>query len=215
MKTTLRFPIALSLLALTLLLLSTTSLYRWGNVEQIALQPIGSIVDKDVMMQTKWALEMKLNKKITLLPPIPLRHRWLDQSKGIRYDAEEIIQTLNTKKYKAFDKIIGYTEADIFKYRMINKECEFASLELEDAWGVFGLGSRPGRACIVSSYRLSDAEDTTTCKRLLNVTLHEIGHTVGLQHCNNKQCVMYGNYHGMEDLDHIKGQYCLHCREKM
>ena len=97
MKTTLRFPIALSLLALTLLLLSTTSLYRWGNVEQIALQPIGSIVDKDVMMQTKWALEMKLNKKITLLPPIPLRHRWLDQSKGIRYDAEEIIQTLNTR----------------------------------------------------------------------------------------------------------------------
>lgn len=74
-------------------------------------------------------------------------------------------------------------------------------------WGVMGLGYRPGRACVISTYRLKNKNKK---EQLLKVTMHEIGHTFNLPHCNNKTCLMR-DAEGGNPLDEEK-DFCNHCK---
>lgn len=50
--------------------------------------------------------------------------------------------------------------------------------------GIMGLGFRPGKACIASSFRIRDK------KNFFKVVIHELGHTTGLPHCPETTCFM-------------------------
>jgi archaemetzincin len=75
-------------------------------------------------------------------------------------------------------------------------------------WGVMGLGFCPGNACVVSTFRLSKAEKQ---EQLFKVAIHELGHTQGLPHCEEKTCFMRdaegGNPTGEEK------EFCPHCKD--
>ena len=70
-----------------------------------------------------------------------------------------------------------------------------------------GLGFEPGNACVVSTYRLSR---NNLLNQLDKLTLHELGHTQGLPHCNKKECFMRdaegGNYFDEET------SFCQSCK---
>ncbi|MFL5740421.1 MAG: matrixin family metalloprotease [Flavisolibacter sp.] len=56
-------------------------------------------------------------------------------------------------------------------------------------WGIMGLGFCPGKSCVASDFRLS----VTPGERLIQlfkVSIHELGHTQGLSHCEVKSCFM-------------------------
>ncbi len=50
-----------------------------------------------------------------------------------------------------------------------------------------GFGYNPGNACVVSSFRLSKANQQ---EQFYKVAIHELGHTQGLPHCEEKTCFM-------------------------
>ena len=50
-----------------------------------------------------------------------------------------------------------------------------------------GLGYCPGKACIASTYRLSENKRK---QQFFKVAIHELGHTEGLAHCPEKTCFM-------------------------
>lgn len=54
-------------------------------------------------------------------------------------------------------------------------------------WGVMGLGYRPGRACVASAFRLNKEQKL---QQFFKVSIHELGHTQGLDHCEVKICFM-------------------------
>lgn len=54
-------------------------------------------------------------------------------------------------------------------------------------WGVMGLGFCPGKACVVSTFRLTKSD---LLSQLFKVSIHELGHTQGLDHCPVKTCFM-------------------------
>lgn len=91
-------------------------------------------------------------------------------SSKTRYEANKIL-----KKYNSSKNVLILTEKDI-AYNNVTREIK--------EWGIFGLGYRPGKTCVVSTFRLKrDATNAKFKERLLKVCLHEIGHNLGLPHC--------------------------------
>lgn len=85
---------------------------------------------------------------------------------------------------------------------------------------VFGEAQVGGRAAVVSTLRLKQKfyglpdDPELTRLRLLKETLHEIGHTYGLHHCQDWQCVMHTS-NTVDEID-IKGDFfCNSCRKSI
>jgi archaemetzincin len=82
---------------------------------------------------------------------------------------------------------------------------------------VFGEAQMHGRCAVVSYYRHMQSfyglpdDIALTKERLVKTAIHEIGHTLGLTHCDDYDCVMAAS-HSVEWLD-VKGSaLCANCR---
>jgi len=84
---------------------------------------------------------------------------------------------------------------------------------------VFGEAQLGGSSAIVSLCRLDEAfyglprRQKLLAERLLTEALHELGHTFGLRHCDDWECVMASS-HSVERID-LKHSYCDDCRAEV
>jgi len=82
---------------------------------------------------------------------------------------------------------------------------------------VFGEAQLDGSAAVVSSYRLDDTlyglppNPSLLQDRLLKEAVHELGHTFGLIHCFNQECVMHSSS-AVEEIDLKSSAFCRNCR---
>jgi archaemetzincin len=81
---------------------------------------------------------------------------------------------------------------------------------------VFGEAQLSGSCAVVSLHRLRDefyglpVREDLMRERLVKEAVHELGHTFGLQHCDDWRCVMTSS-HGVERVD-VKGtDFCSLC----
>jgi archaemetzincin len=85
---------------------------------------------------------------------------------------------------------------------------------------VFGEAQLGGACAVVSLYRLREEfyglpeNQALLEERLLKETLHEIGHTLGLPHCDDWRCIMSPS-HVVERLDLKQIAVCSACRLSM
>lgn len=81
---------------------------------------------------------------------------------------------------------------------------------------VFGEAQVGGRLAIVSYHRLRQAfyglapDPELLRERLVKECLHEIGHTFGLHHCGDYECIMASAY-SVERIDIRLAKYCSDC----
>lgn len=75
---------------------------------------------------------------------------------------------------------------------------------------IFGLANPLRRIALVSTYRLSGPKLE---ERLAKEVVHETGHLLGLDHCENSHCVMYFS-NTIEDTDNKRMWLCEICRNK-
>lgn len=81
---------------------------------------------------------------------------------------------------------------------------------------VFGEAQFSGRAAIVSLQRLGNEfyglpkDSDLLRQRLAKEIVHELGHTFGLYHCRQFECVMRSSTY-VEEIDLKKIEFCRHC----
>jgi archaemetzincin len=109
----------------------------------------------------------------------PLPRGALYAARG-RYRAEKLLDHLATLHEGAF-RVLGVTAADISTTKG----------NVAD-WGILGLASLDGRACVLSSFRCrrSARDGGHVAERLGKTSVHELGHTFGLAHCKTLGCLM-------------------------
>lgn len=163
----------------------------------VYIQPLGE-VDEVYSNHLKQSVETFYGYECVIKPSLPLTDDLLAKSQ-LRYDASKILV-----KYLSNRNLLLITEKDIAHY----KSTEFPE------WGIFGLGFRPGKTCVVSTYRLQrNVTQAQFLERLKKVALHEIGHNLGLDHCtNHPECMMHDANGTIKQVDKEKVWFCDRCR---
>jgi archaemetzincin len=123
--------------------------------------------------------------------------KFLDQDRQ-QYNAIKIMETFQNQKS---GKLILLTDVDLF---------------IPIFTFVFGLAKLGGQTGIVSIYRLNNVyyglpeDKELLTERTVKEIIHELGHLLGLKHCDNYKCVMTSST-VVDELDIKSSSYCNKC----
>lgn len=80
---------------------------------------------------------------------------------------------------------------------------------------VFGLARPADRTAVIALARLVYHGDAASHRqRILKEAVHELGHTFGLGHCPNPNCVMHFS-NTLADTDRKGSRFCADCRRRL
>lgn len=160
-----------------------------------------STIDKNLKAELLQNIAATYTCKVTELRGVATLPKAAYYPPRNRYKAAALLTYLNT--YAGYDKIIGITTKDISTTK-----------GAIDDWGVMGLGSCPGKSCVISTYRMRTPNRLLFNDRFIKVGLHELGHTMGLQHCTySRTCFMEAAEGTIKSVDGETRFLCPHCKK--
>jgi archaemetzincin len=142
--------------------------------------------------------------------PVRARNRWFDPeaaydlSRG-QYNSRLMLKLLLADPATPATRVIGVTSVDLFTPVLTY---------------VFGEAQLNGRAAVVSCHRFQPeayglgANEALLFARLETETVHELGHTFGLLHCNDVDCVMHASTY-VEEIDLKSASFCTVCLRQL
>jgi archaemetzincin len=170
----------------------------------IYITPLGNVPPDYVNFVKKSIIDF-FHYQVVINPQQSLSADLKNSEQG-RYVADKILNKYNSKK-----NTLVLTTVDI-----VTKNEQRGIKE----WGVFGLGYRPGKTCVVSTFRLNKGKVKVSNEkfllRLKKICIHEIGHNLGLEHCtNNKVCLMNDARGLISQVDMETLDFCNVCKKKI
>ena len=118
-----------------------------------------------------------------------------------QYHSTEILGCLQRLVTAQTWRVLGVTENDLY---------------IPILTFVFGEAQMGGNVAVVSTHRLHQqfyglaGDDDMFRDRLLKESLHELGHTLDLRHCEGYRCAMAGS-HAVEWIDLKEAEICPDC----
>lgn len=172
---------------------------------KIALVPLGKDVSETAFVKKE--IEQFFSFKVQVLPGDKLPEAAYYKPRN-RYRALVILDHLAERRPAGQDKIVALTHSDISV-----KTPEHAD------WGIMGLARLGGECCVISSFRLKRDKPSQKLfqERLAKVSLHEVGHTLGLPHCDagTTFCLMNDAHGSVKTVDKEAKKLCSACRQKI
>jgi archaemetzincin len=120
-----------------------------------------------------------------------------------QYHSTQILTKILQKPRRETWRVLGVTEIDLY---------------IPILTFVFGEAQVSEGGAVVSAHRLRQefyglpANPQLLHERLLKEALHELGHTYGLRHCPDYNCVMSASY-GVERIDLKQADFCPACAQ--
>ena len=169
----------------------------------VHLLPVGKL-EPSLLEDLRGAIPRCFGVRAEILPleldPAPAYHIERQQ-----YHSSELLQRMQALAGLQHWRVIGITAVDLYipilKY-------------------VFGEAQMGGPCAIVSFHRLRqefyglDRDDALLSQRLLRESVHELGHTFHLHHCQDYRCAM-ASAHAVEWIDLRENSFCDSCRSQV
>ena len=169
----------------------------------LRLVPVSN-VPQGILEKVRSELEI-LNIKCRIMPSLPIPdesfNRWRKQ-----YNAEAVLSNLSDKS------AVKFIDKNILTLMIVDADLYYGGLNF-----VFGLEDPSTSSSIVSISRLRpefyDEKPNIILlgERTVKEVLHEIGHHLGLRHCNSTECVMCFSP-SVGDIDAKQKYFCESCK---
>lgn len=168
------------------------------------IQPLGKALPDDDVELVERALRAFYAIDVRRLARAELPKRAY-YPKRRRYRAEKLLDFLTPRLPEDGYRILGLTGVDISTTKGKHED-----------WGILGLATLDGSACVLSSFRCKrQAKSAAHARiRLGKVAVHEIGHTFGLPHCPNRGCLMEDGGGSVLTTDR-EYDLCADCRARL
>jgi len=174
-----------------------------SSLDRITLKPSDDIDDS--MLD-----ELKARLEQTFGCPVESEVYYYDfeaaqASQQKQYLAEKLIYQLRNAGYTNGEKVLGVVDVDFYS---------------PGSYFILGKAELGGEVGVISVVRLRQryyrllSEEETILHRATKEALHELGHTLGLEHCPDTTCVMYYSL-SVSDTDRKLPAFCDICRLKV
>jgi archaemetzincin len=169
----------------------------------VLLLPVGKVdgsLLRDLCAEIPRSLPLACELLPAKLDPTPAYHVERQQ-----YHSSQILERMQVLVRPQDWRILGVTEVDLY---------------IPILQYVFGEAQMGGPCAIVSSYRLRqefyglDLDDALLSQRLVKESVHELGHTLDLHHCQDYRCAM-ASAHAVEWIDLRDSALCESCHSQL
>ena len=170
---------------------------------RIQLVPVGN-VDLAILEWLALALADSL-RVVCRVHESPIDPSGTYHSARQQYNSTAILAELLRLDEQAEEKLLGIADVDLF---------------IPILTFVYGEAQLNNRAAVVSVYRLRQefyglpGSDSVFYQRCEKEALHELGHTFGLVHCPQFDCLMYYS-NSIEQIDLKTNMFCAECHRKL
>jgi archaemetzincin len=171
---------------------------------KLYLQPLGAELPLEDSRYVAQSLRAFFDLEVVELAAVPLpKHAFYAPRQ--RYRAERLLDVLEKIIPSDGYRILGLTGVDISTTKSGNPD-----------WGILGLATVDGKVCVISAFRTKrQAQDAEHARiRLGKTAVHEIGHTLGLDHCPTAGCLMHDGEGSVLTTD-TEYDLCERCRDRM
>ncbi len=169
-------------------------------MKRIQLLPLGS-VDSELISDLAAGLVREFLIPCEILTPVAEPAFAFNLARQ-QYSSTEILASLAQRNTPDTWRLLGVTTMDLY---------------IPILTFVFGEAQMGGPCAVMSLHRLRDefyglpANLQQLRERALKESVHELGHTLTLSHCDDCQCVMSPS-HGIEWVDLKSSRFCAGCR---
>ena len=173
------------------------------SLPNITLIPFGYF-EKDLLENTAEAVRHEFRCSVNIKEGHIDLSEFYDQARR-QYNGNDLLKLVDSMHFPDSLKTIGLFNIDLF---------------IPILTFIFGQAFLGGRSGIASLYRFNNerygmtGDNQFLLDRFKKEVIHELGHTFGLIHCHNPNCVMRSSTY-VEDIDQKNQQMCASCRSEI